>query len=255
MNERIHIHPNYWMYRKFVEDVPKGQYEREKTFCNHRNTVEWVKWGNLDVVIKQYKRPTWANCIIYSCLRKTKARRAYEYAEELLKRGFDTARPIAYIERRKWGIFHTGYFISELLPYPLMNDIPQMNLPEEEKELIAADFIRYTACLHEAGIMPKDYNSGNIFFHKRGKHYHFALIDINRMHIGKTPTEKDSALFFEQMGLSISQAIGAIDQYATLRGFDTDRCIFFILMHRLKKHLEKSLKRHVLHPLRGRSSL
>ena len=232
MNERIHIHPNYWMYRKFIEAVPKGQYEREKTFCNHRNTVEWAKWGNLDVVIKQYKRPTWANCIIYSCLRKTKARRAYEYAEELLKRGFDTARPIAYIERKKWGIFHTGYFISELLPYPLMNDIPQMNLPKEEKELIAADFIR-----------------------KRGKHYHFALIDINRMHIGKTPTEKDSALFFEQMGLSISQAIGAIDQYATLRGFDTDRCIFFILMHRLKKHLEKSLKRHVLHPLRGRSSL
>lgn len=250
MNIRIHLHPSYWMYRSNIKQILKGEYVREKTFCNHRNTVEWVKWGKRDVVVKRYKRPTWVNCLIYSCLRKTKARRAYEYAEELLKRGFDTAHPIAYIEIKRWGIFHTGYFISELLPYPLMNDIPQMNLSKEEKDLIAEDFIRYTVGLHEAGIMPKDYNPGNIFFHKMGAHYHFALIDINRLHIGKLPTEKDSALFFEQMGVSITQAIGAIDQYATLRGFDTDRCIFFILLHKLKRYVKRSFKHHVLHPMR-----
>lgn len=250
MSIQIHLHPDFWMYRSYVEAIPKGMYVRERTFCNQRNIVEYVKWGKRDIVVKQYKRPTWVNCLIYSCLRKTKAQRAYEYAEELLKRGFDTARPIAYIKMKKWGIFHTGYFISELLPYPLMKDIPQMNLPKEEKELIATDFIRYTVRLHEAGIMPKDYNSGNIFFHKEGTHYQFALIDINRLHIGKTPTEKESARFFEQMGVSITQAIGAIDQYATLRGFDTDRCIFFILLHKFRKHIEKSFKHHVLHPLK-----
>ena len=250
MKTRIHIHPHYWMYKGFVEDVPNEKYKREKTFCNRRNTVEWVKWGNRDFVVKRYKRPTWANCIVYTWLRKTKAQRAYEHANELLQRGFDTAKPVAYIKMKRWGIFHTGYFISEKLPYPLMRDIPQMELSEEEKKLISKDFISYTARLHEWGIMPKDYNSGNIFFHKRGKHYHFALIDINRIHIGKTPTEKDSALFFEQMGLSISQAIGAIDQYATLRGFETDRCIFFILLHKLRRRIERSFKHHVLHPLK-----
>lgn len=252
MSTRVHIHSDYRMYKGFVEAVPEGNYKREKTFCNQRNTVEWTKWGNRDVVIKRYKRPTWANCLAYSWMRKTKARRAYEYAEELLKRGFETARPIAYIEISTWGIFHTGYFISELLPYPLMKDIAQMNLPEEEKELIANDFIHYTARLHEEGILPKDYNMGNIFFHKEGTHYHFALIDINRLRIGCSPNEKESALFFEQMGVSISQAIHSIEKYASLRGFNTDRCIFFILLHRLKREIERTFKQHVLHPLRKR---
>ena len=250
MNIRIHIHPNYWMYRGFIETIPTGEYKREKTFCQHRNIVEWVRWVNLDVVIKRYKHPTWANCIIYTWLRKTKARRAYEYAEELLRLKFDTAHPIAYIEIKKWGIFHTGYFISELLPYPLIKDIPQMNLSQDEKDQIATDFIRYTVRLHEAGIIPKDYNTGNIFFHKEGNHYSFALIDINRLHIGKSPTEKEATLFFEQMGVSITQAIGAINQYASLRGFDTDRCIFFILVHKLERHIKRFFKQHLLHPLK-----
>ena len=252
MKTRIHLHPNYWMYRSYAEAIPCGHYKREKTFCNHRNTVEWVKWGNLNVVVKRYKRPTWANCLVYTWLRKPKAQRAYEYAEELLKLGFETARPIAHIEVKTWGVFHTGYFISELLPYPLIKEIPQMELPQEEKELIADDFIHYTARLHENGIIPKDYNSGNIFFHKEGAHYHFALIDINRLHIGKMPDEMESVVCFEQMGVSIIQAIGAIDQYASLRGFDTERCLFFILLHKLKRRIERGFKHHVLHPLRER---
>lgn len=252
MSRQIHIHPQYWMYRGFIENIPEEKYERTKVFCNRRNTVEQVTWGSRNFVIKRYKRPTWVNCLIYTWLRKSKAQRAYEYAEELLHRGFETAHPIAYIEVKKWGIFHTGYFISEYLSYPLMRDIPQMDISEEEKRLIASDFICYTARLHEEGILPKDYNSGNIFFHKEGAHYNFALIDINRLQIGRTPNEKESARFFDQMGLSISQAIGAIDQYATLRGFDTDRQIFFILIHRMKKHFERGLKRYILHPLRCR---
>ena len=250
MKTNIHIHPDYWMYRRFIETIPTENYVREKTFCKHRNIVEWAKWGNMDFVIKRYKRPTWANCLIYTWLRKTKARRAYEYAEELLKQGFDTARPIAYIEVKKWGIFHTGYFISELIPYPLIKDIPQMNLSQEEKRLLVSDFINYTVRLHKRGITPKDYNAGNILFHKIGQHYHFALIDINRLHIGKSPTEREAAQFFEQMGISITQTIGAIDQYATLRGFNTERCVFFILMHKFKRYIEKKFKKNVLYPLR-----
>lgn len=250
MSIKIHIHPNYWMYRGFIEKIPNGDYEQTKVFCNQRNTVVLTTWGNKRFVVKRYKRPTWANCLIYTWFRKTKAKRAYEYAEILLKRGFETAQPVAYIEVKRWGFFHTGYFISTYLPYPLMRDIPQMKMTEEEKKQIANDFIRHTVCLHEQGILPKDYNSGNIFFHKEGKNYLFALIDINRLKIGKKPNERESAHFFNQMGVSICQAIKSIDQYASLRGFDTDRQLFFILTHRMKRHVERSFKRHVLHPLK-----
>lgn len=248
MNIKIHLHPNYWMFQGFVETIPQGKYKREKTYCNQRNTVEWVKWGGMDMIIKRYKRPTWINCLIYTWIRKTKARRAYEHAEELLKRGFDTAFPVAYIEIRKWGIFHTGYFVSRRLPYPLIKDIPLMEISEAEKEIISTDFIRYTARLHQEGIFPKDYNAGNIFFHKEGEHYRFALIDINRLQFGRSPNEKESARFFEQMGVSISQAIECIGQYSTLRGFNTDRYIFFILLHRWRKRVQQFFKKKMLHP-------
>lgn len=253
MKTKIHIHPDYWMYKDFIEAVPIGNYERKKVFCNYRNIVERVQWYNQNVVIKQYKQPTWANCLIYTWFRKTKAQRAYEYAEELLKRGFETANPIAYIEIYKGGIFHTGYFISEWLPYPLLRDLEETNLPQSEQQIIANDFIEYTAQLHKNGILPKDYNAGNIFFHKKGEHYQFALIDINRMQIGKQPNEQKSTVFFAQMGVSITQAISTIEQYAKLRGFNTDHCIFFILLHRLRKQLERKFKRVVLHPLRGKA--
>lgn len=252
MGRLIHLHPDYKECEDLIRQIPEGKYEPTKTFCNRRNTVELVMCGGKAFVVKRYKRPTWANCLVYTWWRKTKARRAYEYAVEMLARGFETAFPVAYIEERRWGIFHTGWFVSEYLPYPLLKDVPQMDLPEQEKLQIADDFIHYTASLHEQGILPCDYNSGNIFFHKEGGRYRFALIDINRMQIGHTPGERQSARFFDQMGVSISQAIGAIDQYASLRGFDADRQIFFILVHRMKKQWERSLKKHILHPLVSR---
>lgn len=250
MKIKIHIHPDYWMYKDFIEAIPIGNYIREEVYCNYRNIVERVKWHNHDFVIKQYKRPTWANCIVYTWFRKTKAQRAYEYALELLKHGFETAYPIAYIEIKKHGLFHTGYFISERIPYPLLKDLEAMKLPKCEQELVVRDFINFTAHLHKHGILPKDYNAGNIFFHKEGEHYQFALIDINRLQLGKQPNEQESALFFEQMGVSITEAISTIEQYATIRGFNTERCIFFILLHRLRKQLERKFKKQLLHPLR-----
>lgn len=250
---KIHIHPDYWMYRDFINAIPQDRYERTETFCQRRNTVERVQWGERDFVVKRFKRPTLANCVIYTWFRRTKARRAYEYAGELLKRGIETARPVAFIEERRNGFFHTGWFVSEYLPYPLMKQLGEMDLPEKEKRRIGREFITFTAQLHSQGILPKDYNTGNIFFHREGEHYRFALIDINRLRIGRTPDERESILFFDQLGVKVSTSVTAIDQYASLRGFDTDRCILFILLHRLRRHIEQTFKRRVLHPMRIRS--
>lgn len=249
---KIHIHPDYQPYAAHIRAVAKGNYRSVQTYCNRRNTVVQVVWEGKPFVVKRFKRPTLANCVIYTWLRKTKAQRAYEYAEELLARGIETARPVAYIECRKHGFFHTGYFISEYLPYPLMENLQKSALSMEEKEQIGREFIAFTADLHAKGIMPKDFNPGNIFFHREGDHYRFALIDINRLRIGKIPNERESIRFFNQLGMNVSKAISAIDQYASLRGFDTDLCLLFLLLYRIRKNIEGSFKQKILHPLKMR---
>lgn len=107
------------VYRKHS----KWQLQDRIHFCNKRNVVERVKVGEDIIVIKRYKRPTIANCIVYTFFRKNKARRSFEYAKRLLKIGIDTAKPIAYIELNSYGFFHTGYYISEWLLYTPLQKI------------------------------------------------------------------------------------------------------------------------------------
>ena len=75
------------------------EYEREEVYCNRRNTVERVRLGDKDFVIKKYKRPALINCLIYTWFRKSKAQRAFEYAELFSATGNNRhAPPVAYIE-------------------------------------------------------------------------------------------------------------------------------------------------------------
>ena len=95
---KVHIHPHYAAYESYIRAIPSEEYEREEVYCNRRNTVERVRFGDKDFVIKKYKRPALINCLIYTWFRKSKAQRAFEYAELFLQRGIETAPPVAYIE-------------------------------------------------------------------------------------------------------------------------------------------------------------
>ena len=84
---KVHIHPHYAAYESYIRAIPSEEYEREEVYCNRRNTVERVRFGDKDFVIKKYKRPALINCLIYTWFRKSKAQRAFEYAELFLQRG------------------------------------------------------------------------------------------------------------------------------------------------------------------------
>ena len=104
---KVHIHPHYAAYESYIRAIPSEEYEREEVYCNRRNTVERVRFGDKDFVIKKYKRPALINCLIYTWFRKSKAQRAFEYAELFLQRGIETAPPVAYIEiKKKWFLPH-----------------------------------------------------------------------------------------------------------------------------------------------------
>lgn len=239
---KIVVNEKFAHLADFVRKIPLWDFPQEHVFCNARNTVVKTSAGGVELVVKRYKRPTLANCFIYTFFRPGKARRAYEYAEKLLDRGIETARPVAYIEKKRYGFFHTGYFISEYLPYATLEHTE--HLTDTEKQWLADDFVLFTARLHESGMFPGDYNRGNIMYYKRNCRFHFALIDINRFRFGKASLA-DSMKAFDQLGLTVAQ-IGGFIRYATLRGLDVyDALMAFLFIEKgsgIKNRLKSRLK-------------
>ena len=199
---KIQIHPKYEYLRKDILDIVAGNYIADKVYCNKRNTVEKVTIQECEVVVKKYKTPNIVNQIAYSHLRKSKARRAYEYALRLLENGVDTPFPIAYIEITENGLFKSSYFIAKYTPARLMRDLFTGVITGEEKKHAIEELTDFTIATHTKKILPLDYNPDNIFYtvDKENGHYSFALTDINRMKFDKEPTLDDALRSFHQFG-------------------------------------------------------
>lgn len=242
---KVYIHPHYAIYESLIRAIPAEEYEREEVYCNRRNTVEKIRLKDKLFVLKKYKRPALINCLIYTWFRKSKARRAFEYAELFLQRGIETAAPVAYIEIKKNGFFHTGYFLSEFLPYPLVADANKTDMSQEEKDKLMYDLVLFTLKLHLNKVLPLDYNPKNIFYHKENDKYNFALIDINRLKLGKVPGIRQSMNGFSQLGIPASDFTKVLPWYADRRGFDLEECIFFTLFSRLKWKKQRQFKNYI----------
>lgn len=241
-----HIHPKYIYLKEQISKIPNGEYECLHTFCNKRNIVEQIKIENCTFVVKKYKVPNFANRIIYTLFRKSKAQRAYDNALKILRFGVSTPFPVAYIEIKKKGIFHTGYFVSEYMNHPTLANYKNINLSKEENNNFKEDFLNFTIELHEKNILPLDYNTGNIFCYKdeESGRYKFALTDINRAEFGKFSPYKPM-LSFAQMGLPPKDLINLMEEYSSRRKLDLEASLFLILYYRIKRRVRKFLKREI----------
>ena len=104
-----------------------------KKFGNFRNIVEDTTVDGLHLVVKKFKKPTEANRVVYSFLRPSKAKRAYNYSNRLLQMGFDVPEPVAYMEVNKGLFFHTGYFLCLYTDYRAIADFrDNPEIAEEE---------------------------------------------------------------------------------------------------------------------------
>ena len=88
-------------------------------------------------------------------------------------------------------------------------------------------------------------NPKNIFYRKTNGKYHFALIDINRLKLGKVPGIRMSMNAFSQLGIPADDFMKIIPLYAEQRGFDIEECIFFTLFSRLKWRKQRQFKNFV----------
>jgi hypothetical protein len=148
-----------------------------------RNTIKNVTAQNLDLNIKSFKVPHLVNRIVYSFFRKSKAKRSFEYANDLIKKGINTPKPYAYFEYSDLNLLHKSYYVSEQLSYDLTYRELTTDLNYPDYDNILREFTRFTFDLHEKGVNFLDHSPGNTLIKKNkntGK-YDFYLVDLNRM--------------------------------------------------------------------------
>ncbi|WP_428228877.1 lipopolysaccharide kinase InaA family protein [Flavobacterium sp.] len=154
-----------------------------------RNIIKLFDLDGKTINIKSFKIPNLINKIAYNYLRKSKARRSFEYATILLEKGIGTPQPIAYLENFNWLGLRDSYYVSEHLvtelTYRELVEIP--DYPDHEN--ILRQFTRFSFELHEKGIEFLDHSPGNTLIKKKADgNYEFFLVDLNRMEFHKTMT-------------------------------------------------------------------
>lgn len=240
---KIIVNPAYEHLRDFVENMPAKFDKEGRIIYSGRNLIKVMEVDGIEINVKRYGIPAFANRVVYSFFRIPKGRRAFVYPQMLLEKGFETPVPIAYVEERRCGLIRHSYFVSMQSPYK-RNFYEFGNAKVEDCRDVIVAFARYTADLHQAGIMHRDYSPGNILFDKIDGEYHFMLVDINRMNFGKITVDMGCANFARLWGQKAFFELLA-KEYARARHADETYCRERVLTCR-KKFWTYFAKKHVV---------
>lgn len=218
MTTRLIVSPKFTSLHSFLETIPTIFVTHGETIYKARNEIKLIEHNGQLMVVKSYKKPHLINQIAYGMLRKSKAHRAFEYAQRLLQQYITTPIPIAYIEQRTFGLLTNSFFISTFCTYPhLLREL--WNYTSSDKHELIHSFASFTAQLHAQNIYPVDYSPGNILFDKTPTGFQFALIDINRMRF-TTVTSQMAAYGFRRLRVDEQTLMEIAQTYANLRSIE-----------------------------------
>lgn len=180
-----------------------SEFKPERVIRDGRNYVAVGTWCHQRVVVKGYRRVTWANRLIYTWLRKSKAERAFRNARMLLSAGILTPQPLAWSIDKRVGIYHCAWYVSEYQPGLTMKEALE-NADAERRRLLIDLFISTLRKLIDAQMLIKDSNLGNfiIVADPRTHRRELALVDINRFIYGRPITRKEILLIIERSGFT-----------------------------------------------------
>jgi tRNA A-37 threonylcarbamoyl transferase component Bud32 len=199
-----------------------------------RNTIKLVEEA---FVVKKFAVPSLLKRLWYT-LFASKARRSYIYAQRL---GDLTPKPVTYLETKKNGLLAESYYVSRLsvCGHVLKEVIKDTHYPEREK--VFAAFGRFTAMLHEKGMLHTDYSMGNVLFDQTENGVAFQLVDLNRMKFNQRIDARRGCKNFERIDTDKEALTTIARAYAKARGLDEEQCIDMVLRMRWRKHKKPNI--------------
>lgn len=192
------------------------------------------------LVIKHFAVPSLWRGVWYGMFGKSKARRSFENA--LRMQGL-TPEPVAYREVRQFGILRDSAYACRLseCPYTFNDLINQPDFPNRTTILQAVG--RFTALLHQRGILHRDYSAGNILFTADASRV--EVIDLNRIRMCRVLSRKQRLTNFERLNIDREALRIMAYAYAEAMNEDKEYDAAFIISHRWRKH-RKNMPQHAV---------
>jgi len=179
----LQINPTYQHLQSWIEQIPSCFFSSGEVIYNARNQIRVVQGPDgLLYNVKRYCCPKWFNRIIYTWFRPSKAKRAYENALLLQQLGIATPTPIAYILCGQH-LLAESFLITQQISYTHRLYEWGDGLTQGREEVMRA-FGTFTAKMHNNKVLHLDYSPGNILYDQVNRKWQFAIVDINRMHLG-----------------------------------------------------------------------
>lgn len=217
------ISPQYKFLGSFIHALPSDFLSMGEEIYSGRNVLRRYVIEGVPLVVKSFRPPHLINRLAYAYIRKSKARRSYEYAHLLLERGIPTPAPIAYVEEYHLGIRNSFYVSSEC---PYTRNMREFWFTPEigDRTFILEAFAYFTASMHEAGVLHRDYSAGNILFSVIKGDPMFMVVDINRMRFGSV-SEEEGYKNMERLWLPDETYRIIARAYASARGFNEEHAV------------------------------
>lgn len=172
---RITIDNSFLKYSDFINKIPSMIDSGEgDVIYDKRNKIVRFSYDNRTFIVKKYKKVNFIQQIAYSFFCKSKAERAFEYAERYKQLGIATPQRIAYMEQKSMGMFSIGYFVCEESEgtecHLLLREV------KDYDKNLAEMVTDYILLMHSKGILHGDLNLSNFLYADS----HLTMIDINR---------------------------------------------------------------------------
>ena len=216
---KSYINPSMARFSPFIEQLPQ-LFDTGELIFKGRNTIRAFVYAGERITVKRFRKPSGINALIYGHLRKSKARRAYEHASELIRRGIATPEPIGWREDYQGSIIRETYLITRYSDYRPLSELTNRFPDSSVLEGLNA-FARFIVTLHQKGIEHKDFNNSNTQWRRdeRGD-YHFEVIDINRMRFHRQAlSRKESLRNLQRLTCSLDAYAYILQRYAEARGW------------------------------------
>lgn len=220
----IKIAPAYQDMESFLRELPHHFKYGGRMIHQGRNTLKAFDVNGKRIVVKQYGRPSLLNRLIYTHLRPSKARRAFEHARRLRIAGIDSPQEVAYIEITKYGMLCDSYFVSLYTEGRSFMQVIR-SFPDPEAKRIMSAFVLFVAKLHHLGILHDDLNADNIRYRFTRSGYQFELIDTNRMHFVREASVRQCLTNLRRLTHEAAPYLYIVEQYAQLTGRDTNQTL------------------------------
>lgn len=212
---KIVINPQFEHLREAVEMIAyKGVPTTAETIYNERNAVYRIECGDESLSIKAFRVPNAINKIVYTNIRKSKARRSYEAALRLNELGINSPTPIAYIEEKVGVQLHRSYYICRHIEATNMREVES----DPDKVFILQSLAAEMVKIHRAEVCMLDFSPGNVLYTRNSDGtLTFNHIDINRIAFGVTSRKKLFTMF-ERMFTQDETLKILATEYARLTG-------------------------------------